>query len=683
MKQKIQKEWFVLAAMVAVIIFGGTYRLTEVGQPIMNPDEFGYWANSAFFTGLDWSPSVRVIGYYSYGYSLLLVPVRILAKIFVWDWRQKYQAMVVVQSFMLTGIFLMAVKLCRRYLSDLPWIVRDLLCLVMVIYPSYLIYAHMTCTETTLFFMFWVYLYILMRLTDHPSMLNHIGFALASFYMYTVHQRALPMIIAAVMTVISIRLLKVNKLSHVSGFFLTMFLCNCVHSAVKGKLQNDLYKAADPAGMQEIFGYVFNKKTLILIVAIAFIFLLLWLIEHGRGRIALALGIFVLVTGVAYMIKNFAFIEAEAGDTEWRMAANDFAGQIWRIRDILTIEGFLRFLISIAGKWFYIATASGLVICFGIWHLGGHFIKTSIKGISKISYIWKKNDEENLEPISCNRYAIWLWGAFLAWLGIFGISAFAMSGIGRIDNLIYGRYQEFAVGILLLYGFYSLIKDRKWIRHMVFFVILYLLAAWLCQYLFNELENTTFVVSHCLMMGLFVYDGEVPVGKVWEAAAYSASIGILICIIVKAAQTRLSKIFIHRIIAAILASIYLYVSVGMSLFESYVIYVNNLYEDRAPTIAMWIERLYQGEEIYFIMNGNLYLWGLVLQYYLDDKIVTMKGANTVPQQEEAFYVVMTADIEDNEFFSQYESIVESWGISLLVPHDSKIFERMEDYYKLY
>ena len=683
MKQKIQKEWFVLAAMVAVIIFCGTYRLTEVGQPIMNPDEFGYWANSAYFMGLDWSPSVQVIGYYSYGYSLLLVPIRILTKIFDWDWRQKYQAMVVVQSFMLTGIFLMSVKICKRYLSDLHWFVQDLLCLVMVLYPSYMIYAHMTSTETTLFFMFWVYLYILMRLTDYPTMRNHVGFAFASFYMYTVHQRALPMIIAAIMTVFSIRLLKVNKLSHVGGFFLTMFLCNCVHSAIKGKLQNDLYKAADPAGMQEIFGYVFNKKTLILIVAIAFIFLLLWLIEHGRGRIALALGIFVLVTGVAYMIKNFAFIEAEAGDTEWRMAANDFAGQIWRIRDILTIEGFLRFLISIAGKWFYIATASGLVICFGIWYLGGHFIKKSIQGISKISYIWKKNDEENLEPISCNRSAIWLWGAFLAWLGIFGISAFAMSGIGRIDNLIYGRYQEFAVGILLLYGFYSLIKDRKWIRHMVFFVILYLLAAWLCQYLFNELENTTFVVSHCLMMGLFVYDGEVPVGKVWEAAAYSASIGILICIIVKAAQTRLSKIFIHRIIAAILASIYLYVSVGMSLFESYVIYVNNLYEDRAPTIAMWIERLYQGEEIYFIMNGNLYLWGLVLQYYLDDKIVTMKGANTVPQQEEAFYVVMTADIEDNEFFSQYESIIESWGISLLVPHDSKIFERMEDYYKLY
>ena len=77
----------------------------------MNPDEFGYWANSAYFMGLDWSPSVQVIGYYSYGYSLLLVPIRILTKIFDWDWRQKYQAMVVVQSFMLTGIFLMSVTI--------------------------------------------------------------------------------------------------------------------------------------------------------------------------------------------------------------------------------------------------------------------------------------------------------------------------------------------------------------------------------------------------------------------------------------------------------------------------------------------------------------------------------------------------------------------------------------------
>ena len=33
-----------------------TYRLSEIGQPILFNDEVGYWSNSAFFMGLDWTP---------------------------------------------------------------------------------------------------------------------------------------------------------------------------------------------------------------------------------------------------------------------------------------------------------------------------------------------------------------------------------------------------------------------------------------------------------------------------------------------------------------------------------------------------------------------------------------------------------------------------------------------------
>ena len=133
-------------------------------------------------------------------------------------------------------------------------------------------------------------------------------------------------------------------------------------------------------------------------------------------------------------------------------------------------------------------------------------------------------------------------------------------------------------------------------------------------------------------------------------------------------------------IAALTAAVCLYVYMGTSVFESYVIYANNLYERKAPTIAMWIDRLYQGENIYFIKNGSLYLWGLVLQYYLDDKIVTMKGVNTVPQNEEAFYVVILSDTDIDKYFSQCGVIVNGGGIALLAPYNSKIYERMEDYY---
>ena len=39
------------------------------------PDEFGYWASAANWIGYDWSGLTALNSYYSFGYSLLLVPV--------------------------------------------------------------------------------------------------------------------------------------------------------------------------------------------------------------------------------------------------------------------------------------------------------------------------------------------------------------------------------------------------------------------------------------------------------------------------------------------------------------------------------------------------------------------------------------------------------------------------------
>lgn len=657
------KEWIALAVMMMVIIFLGTYRLTEAGQPIMNPDEIGYWANSSFFMGIDWSSATNNMYYYSYGYSLLLIPIRLLAKFLSWDWRQKYEAMIIVQScIMLTGTFLTAVRLCKRYMPDFHWLVRDFACLMVVLYPSYIVYAHMTCAETTLLFLFWVYLYLLMRLTDHPTTGNHMGFAFISFYIYMVHQRTLPIIIASTMIIVAMRILRMNKLLHAYSFLIILFLCNIVHSAIKGKLKNDFYMANDPAGLQQIMGYILNRVNLILLLAGVFVMLCMWFAQHRQGRIAIILTILIAVIGTGYVITNFKAMEEAASNVSWHMSGNDFAGQLWHIRDVFTIQGFLRLLISIVGKWFYLATASGLLICFGIWHMGIYFVKTSVKGIKEMAYLWKKEDKD----INCNRTAVWFWGAFLGWLGIFSISALAISGIGRVDNLIYGRYHEFTAGILILYGFYSLVKDTKWKQHLAIFVILYLLAAGMCQYILDELGNSVFAVNHSLMMGFFLHDGEVPNGGIWSAAAYAVPIGVLLCAVIKIVQTRFTKTTPYYMLAALSASIGIYVYMGMALVQNYVIYVNNIYEERMPAIAMEIDRRWQGEHIYFMDNGRYYLWGLELQYYLDDKVVTIRNKYDIPDVENAFYIVLTKDIENIEFFSQCERIIDSGGFTFLV-----------------
>ena len=57
-----------LQCIPAVIIFLlATYRLSDIGQPILFNDEIGYWSNSAFFMGDDWTSVTGRIAYYSYG----------------------------------------------------------------------------------------------------------------------------------------------------------------------------------------------------------------------------------------------------------------------------------------------------------------------------------------------------------------------------------------------------------------------------------------------------------------------------------------------------------------------------------------------------------------------------------------------------------------------------------------
>ena len=155
------KEALLQCFFLVFIFILATWRLDEVGQPIVLSDEYGYWANSSFFLGQDWSSLTSRIGYYSYGYSLLLIPIRILQRIFDWEWGYMYSAAVVLNTTMLLCAYLLAVKICKRYFDAQNWILRSTVCFAVFSYTSNIFYAHLTLTETTILFGFWLFLYIL------------------------------------------------------------------------------------------------------------------------------------------------------------------------------------------------------------------------------------------------------------------------------------------------------------------------------------------------------------------------------------------------------------------------------------------------------------------------------------------------------------------------------------------
>lgn len=277
------------ACIPALVIFLlAIYRLSETGQPILFNDEIGYWSNSAFFLGMDWKSVTGRIGYYSYGYSLLLVPVRLLGRWFAWDWATLHHAAVMMNAGFLVSGYVIALKLAKRYLPEMGSVVGIMACFTIFTYSSYIVYAHITWTECTLMFFFWVFLYVMMRLTDRPGVWNHAAYAAVSFYIYTVHQRALGIVVTSVIIVLYMRILRRNKMKDTAAFFGTLYLCGLCHAMIKTNLQQVNYLGGEPVGIRGLLSYAFTKTSFVFLAGGLILLLILYLIEKRKYKILLA-----------------------------------------------------------------------------------------------------------------------------------------------------------------------------------------------------------------------------------------------------------------------------------------------------------------------------------------------------------------------------------------------------------
>ncbi len=720
-----------LQCIPALVIFLlAVYRLSEIGQPILFNDEVGYWSNSAFFMGMDWTSVTGQISYYSYGYSLLLIPIRILADWFSWRWDALYHAAVMMNAGFLVMSYVIALKLVKRYLPDMNDLIRTMACFTVFTYSSYIVYAHITWTECTLTFFFWIFLYVMMRVVDCPGIMNHIALGAVPFYIYTVHQRALGIIVASVIIVLYLRIFRRNQLRDTAAFFGSMYLYSLVHAMIKGHLQNVNYMGGEPAGAGEILGYAFTVKSLLLLVAGVGMLLLLWLIERGRRKTAagfLAAGI-ILCAGYFILRNGGQFQTAAAAGVDHRISVNDFSGQWGVVKNIFSINGLIRLGISITGKWFYMASVSGLVACWGIWALfknawlllGDSLRKwKQHRGIVKSGGARKKNAEkcalENTdksntgdEADKCDTEAadydgssgvqtdtgeesrknddiwkerIWLFGVFLAWFGTFMISAIYKEGLYKNDDLFNGRYVEFTVGFVLIYGLHSLINDKSWVRTTVFYMILYIAAGKLCQYAVDELQRKEFELAHCVMFGRVFWNYEVPYGKVAELTRYVAPLTIGFLILLKAARDRLSKAVVVRTILALMIPVMAWSYLGKTIVDAYVVVRNEKQAEPLVQFADWIKLLGREEKIYYILDSANSRYAGALQYLLQDRPVTAVGLGEVPFSEDAFYVVKRECLSAEQITENCEALLESRGYVLMVNKDQGLMENWKRFHE--
>lgn len=369
-----KKRESIYVFFIILIILGiYQYGIQKICGFVMYPDEFGYWASAAKAVGYDWSELASLGSYYSFGYSILLIPI---LKLFT-NGIGAYRAAVTLNGILLCVSFFVLLRVINKLFSQLNEDKRIFVCGIAIFYPAWIFYMQMTLTEAFLMFLFIIIIYLFISLIQKPKIWKVCGLAMALIYTYSVHMRTIGVVIACLFT------------------------------------------------------------------------LLLWGMSNKsmRKQMFIMFGIIVVAGLIVVLIKKSVILSVFSKADAEVIAINDYSRQIKKIKEILNIRDIYILLEEIIGKFFYLGMAS-----FGIayWAIGWC--------IRECVVIYKRIIKKADIVIGTHQWlALFL---ILTVIGEILICAIFMHGSKKIDGLVYGRYNEFFVPILLIVGIVEMFQSR-------------------------------------------------------------------------------------------------------------------------------------------------------------------------------------------------------------------------------
>lgn len=428
--QRVRKEQLYTGLILFIIAGIAGYGISHIYGMSIYPDEFGYWASAASMLGWDWSQIASLGSYYSFGYSLLLFPILKLTV----DSVAAYRVAIGLNVVLLCIGFFLLMGIAKKVFPELEKERRIFFAGMAVLYPGWLFYLQTTLSEAMLIFMVIATAYLFVRLLEKPRAITGILLALAAVYTYTLHMRAVGVLIACGITV------------------------------------------------------------------------LLWGITTPgtRKKVLLFLGILLLGFIIALLGKELVQQSVYSGSGKELLGNNDYSGQFNKIKNLLSIPGIRNLGVNMAGKLLYIGFSSAGLAYWGIgWCvLRGKKLIQDLRGRRKIE-------------ISC-----WL-GAFT---GLMALGQLMICGIYTINStspdwIIYGRYIELIVPILIFLGLCELAQNKHLLRGQIVVLSIYTLAAAICLWVCKDMPISRIRGEHSVVTSILIGNGDVLpkifFGQVW------------------------------------------------------------------------------------------------------------------------------------------------------------------------
>ena len=401
MKSQVKQSNNMLKIFLSVMILIISLRyIGKVYQPTLLDDEFAYFGIARYFSGTSWASAMSLCKYYSYGYSLLLVPFVMLIK----DTVLLYRAVTAMNGIFLVAAFWLTDSIFRQAAvcfglsgkGELQKKNRNGIAIVsflMVLLPCNMNYAAVALPECLLLMLFALMVKIMSGLNRNSGCLRYGLLGAVMLYSYMVHQRMLGVLIAALLVFVIKFIKKQIKLRQFLSFTVAAGLLFILHTLLKTDIKENL-----------------------------------WLNGILSGQ-------------------------------------NDISGILENVRQIFSsISYFVKFIVSIFGKLFYMGSSTyllgftGFMVC----------VLLVLLGKSRKIFSDKQSGEGNPGTEEAAYGILFL---LLSFLMVLGISAVFMNVPENMAFLLYGRYLEMFSPFLMGMGILVLMAEQKNIKANLYILV--------------------------------------------------------------------------------------------------------------------------------------------------------------------------------------------------------------------
>lgn len=368
-KEKIDMKsryYFAYTIILLVILL---FQLGKLTQPYFT-DEVGYWAFAAWINGIDWSSVMAKIGYYGYGYGVLLAPLFLLK-----DPYYMFCGAVVLNAVMVVGLFTVLNFILKELYANIDYKTRMLAAFIPCCYTYIVVYSHLTMCEILLTLLSAIYLYLMILINKRITVIRTILLALTIGLLIAVHLKSLIFI-------------------GITGiYFVAMFWMD------KKKW----------------------KQLLVMAASIA------------------------LLVAVAFLLKELVVKEIYTDPlTQVHESYNDdISDKIGTLDAYLNLRFVQNFFMCLIAKVFYLSVSS-----LGFFN----FAMASI--IREVHTFYKEKDRKKIGNSLILLITIVVWLLFSAFIS-------GKTEIGRVDNLLYGRYIESVLPLFLSLGVLEFLQTDK------------------------------------------------------------------------------------------------------------------------------------------------------------------------------------------------------------------------------